>query len=313
MPPRLPNELADAIISSVASTERFLPEDRQTLRNCTLVCSDWLPASRHALFFDVKLTTPAAWDSFLRWVVNAETGRPWLASIFHLEFSDKWYNSCADGKDIPAEPTSAWRGQYVVSILAGHLPNLEFLSLSVDWDRCPPHPTTFGMFSQFKSICELRLSSCRFPSFCTFRRVLVSLPALKRLACIHVDWPFPPQPSVLVVPSKLPALESLRMSLPCRSCTLAVLEWLIHTPTRLTLVIVELYPGWITSQHRVLLPGRTLDYYAQIFAPSIRQASFGQSQMNVDIECGLTVLPIMACHADSRVLQPGSPCAALPN
>ncbi len=67
---KLPNELVDAIISSVVAVRgwELSPEDRQTLRNCTLVCRDWLPTSQHVLFSDVVLTRPAAWESFLLWV-----------------------------------------------------------------------------------------------------------------------------------------------------------------------------------------------------------------------------------------------------
>lgn len=305
---RFPNEIFDVIISSVAPTPtgRLTPQERCTLRNCTLVCRDWLPASRHALFSAVVLTTSAAWDSFLLWVVNAQEGRPWLASIHRLEFIDKGsrYYPQSDGKDTSSEPTSAWRGQYVIPVLAGHLPNLKYLSLSIDWIRCPPHPTTFGMFSQFKSVCELQLLSCRFPSFSTFRRVLVSLPALKSLVCMDVDWSHAPQPSILVIPSKRPALESLRISLPCRSCTLAVLEWLIHTPTRSTLVALELHPGWNlpSSQHEISLPGRTVDYYTQILAPAIRQATFGQTQRTIDITCKSIVLSTTPRNVHSHVL-----------
>ena len=308
MPPKLPNELVDEIISSVAKTGRLLPQDRHTLCNCTLVCRDWLPASRHALFSDVVLARPSAWDSFLRWVVDAEAGRPWLESIHRLEFTDKWYGPQRDGKEKPSQLMSEWRGQYFVSVLAGRLPNLRSLLLQVGWDRCPPHRMIFGMFSQFMSLRELQLLSCGFPSFSTFRRVVNSLPALKDLSCMNSHWPFSPQPSTVPIPSKRPALESLRISLPCHSCMLAVLEWLIHTPTRSTLVVLELDPAWIPLQHRMSLPGRTLDYYTQVFAPSIRQASFVQTQGNVDIDCGSTILSTLARHADSRVFQAGSPC-----
>ena len=206
-----PNELFEAIISSVAAVRRLSPEDRQTLRNCALVCRDWLLPSRHALFSDVNLATPAAWDSFLSWVVKTEEGRPWLASIYRLQF-DNHDEPCPPlpkgPKDALAKPTSKWRGHCFVPILAGHLPNLESLSLSVDWGwhRPPPPPTTFWMFSQFLSLRELQLTMCEFPSFCAFRRVLVALPALKSLLCEHVHWGSEPQAIILPIPSKRPAL-----------------------------------------------------------------------------------------------------------
>nr|VWP02230.1 Peroxisomal biogenesis factor 6 (ClaPEX6) (Peroxin-6) [Ganoderma boninense] len=282
----LPNELFDAIISRVpARAGRLGPEEKKTLLNCTLVCRDWLPASRHALFSCVVLNSPAAWDSFLRCVVNAEGGRPWLASIRQLEFNtDKWRTIHNDGEDVPAQPISEWRGQYIIPVLAGQLPNLEVLWLTVNWERCQPHPSTFGMFSQFTSLHELYLVDCSFPSFCTFRRILASLPALKALGCHSVHWPSVPQPSILVLPSRCPALQSFNMSGICLSCTLALLEWLIHTPTRSTLASFSLnYPGSNLHDHPITLPDRNLLYYAQIFAPSLRNATFGQIQSANDI------------------------------
>lgn len=304
MSPKLPNELVDAIICFVAESRWLSSEDKQTLRSCTLVCRDWLPASRHALFSDVALTGPAAWDSFVRWVVDAEEGRPWLASIHHLKFTDRWYRYRSSGSDVPPEPISGWRGQYVVPILAGHLPNLEFLSLRVDWVRCEPHPTTFVMFSQFRSLREVRFTWCRFPSFGAFRRVLVSLPALKDLICAEVHWPSAPQPSILAVQTSQPAIEILRLSIPCRSCTLAVLEWLSHTPTRSTLLELDLRPGGLGgSQHQISLPHRNIDYYAQVFGPSVRRAILGQAQRIEDITCSYTMLflSILARYVDHDV------------
>ena len=285
MPPKLPNELVDAIISSVPESSRWVStEDKQTLLSCTLVSRDWLPASRHLLFSEVVLTRPTVWDSFVRWVVDAEQGRPWLASIHHLTFKDKWYYSRSLGKDIPAEPISGWRGQYVVPVLAGRLPNLGSLSLCVDWAQCEPHPSTFGMFAQFPSLRELNLSSCHFPSFSAFRRVIVSLPALKDLACMEVHWKSAPQPSILAVQTRQPTLEILRISLPCRCCTLAFLEWLTHTPTRSSLVELDLHPGWsIPSQHQISLIGRNLNYYTQVFGPSLRRVTLNQSEINNDV------------------------------
>nr|VWO96852.1 Uncharacterized protein [Ganoderma boninense] len=264
----------------------WLSEDqKQILRSCTLVARNWLPASRHALFSDVTLTRPAAWDSFVRWVVNADDGRPWLASIHRLTFKDQWYRYRSGGRQFLPEPISGWRGQYVVPILAGRLPNLEYLSVCVDWATCQPHPSTFGMFAQFASLREVRFVSCQFPSFSAFRRVLVSLPALEDLTCMWVHWPCSPQPSILAIQTSRPVLQRVVISILCHGCMMAVLEWLIHTPTRSALVELDLRPGWQGPPvHQILLPSdRNLDYYGQVFGPSIRRAFLDQSQMNNDI------------------------------
>ncbi|PIL24789.1 hypothetical protein GSI_12675 [Ganoderma sinense ZZ0214-1] len=285
MPSKLPNELVDAIISSIP--EKFecrSSEERQALLKCAVVCRNWLPPSRRVLFSAVELAGPESWDSFVRWVVDEDEGRPWLASIYCLTFKDQWYRHVLDATNRPRglipEAISKWRGQYVVPVLAGRLPNLEYLSLrGVHWDKREPHPATFGMFAQFTALRQVRLDMCNFPSFSAFRRLLVSLPALKDLTCEDVHWPSAPQLSILSIQTGRPSLELLRLSLTCHSCALAVLEWLIHTPTRSTLVELSLQPDWALgpSRHQTRLPNRNLDYYAQIFGPSIRHAALDQS------------------------------------
>ena len=293
--PQLPNELVDRIISSIAEASWLSPEERHTLCNCTLVCRDWLPASRHALFSDVELVGPAAWDSFRLWVLDTEEGQPWLSSIYYLTFKDR--RRLNKGEEVPAsEAASGWRGQCVLPVLAGRLPNLQYLSLTVDWVQCPPHPATFGMFTRFTSLRVLRLVGCRFPSFIAFRRIIASLSALKDLMCMEVHWPSGPQPSVLSVPSRHPALHSLYIFTPCGGCTLAILEWLIHTPTRSTLVDLQVSTRrWQPSQHPISLLHRNLDYYAQVFGPSLHRAFLDQAhwQRTDDVTCEYYMLPLM--------------------
>ena len=287
MVPKLPNELVDAIISSIPeSPESRSGEERQALLNCALVCRDWLPASQRVLFSAVELGGSEAWGSFVRWVVDADEGRPWLASIHSFTFKDQWYRyGPASPRGLLPESISRWKGQHVVPILAGHLPNLEQLCLCVDWARRQPHPSTFGMFARFTALRKMHFDSCNFPSFSAFRRVLVSLPALKDLGCEDVHWPSSPQPSILAIPTARPALEILRVSFPCHCCALAVLEWLIHTPTRSTLVQWDLDPHWPeeSSRHQISLPNRDLDYYIQVFGPSVRRAHLCQAEVRDNI------------------------------
>ena len=145
------------------------------------------------------------------------------------------------------------------------------------------------MFSQFLSLRELQLTMCEFPSFCAFRHVLVALPALKSLLCEHVHWGSEPQAIILPIPSKRPALQSLSTTFTFRGCLLAFLEWLVQTPTRSTLVEWNLeYPVPSGSQ---LGPDRTINYYAQIFAPHIRRLSLINFRVG-DATCTSMILPI---------------------
>ena len=226
--------------------------------------------------------------------------RPWRASIHHLEFADPLIHThYPDDKCVPPGPISTWRGQYVIPVLASHLPNLHSLRFTVNWAQCSAHPTTFGTFSRFTSLRRLRLDACSFLSFCTFRRVLISLPALDNLVCINVHWPSTPQLSILALPSSRPALQSLSLSFSCRSCTLALLEWLVHTPTPSTLVDILLNPYQDCPQEhrRITLPDRHLDSYTQIFAPAIRTA-FMCHVVPEDILCESKLVFLVTRHAE---------------
>ncbi|KAM5530816.1 hypothetical protein V8D89_015506 [Ganoderma adspersum] len=263
---------------------------RSTLRNCALVCRDWLPASRHALFSDVELQAPDMWDLFLERVVNV--GARGNAAFRDPLASHEPPGEAPMGSKVKRtrKLDPGVRGQYVIPVLAGSLPKLECLTLSgLDWDWNPSHRTTFGMFSQFTSLRRLTFVVYKFPSFCSFRCVLVSLPALEDLNCLDVHWPSAPQPSILALQSGRPALRVLFMSFVCRACAFALLEWLIHTPISSTLVDIGLRPLWgfkldpPPEQHDSFNTGRKLSDVTQVLAHSICVAHLFQAEMLEDM------------------------------
>ena len=79
-----------------------------------------------------------------------------------------------------------------------------------------------------------------------------------------------------------------------------VLESLVHIPTRSTLVDLDLRcgPRAPPLTHQVLLPSRTLDYYAQIFAPSLRRLTLHWTPNAENMPCGSPFLSTVAYHAE---------------
>ena len=105
------------------------------------------------------------------------------------------------------------------------------------------------------------------------RRVLVSLPALEEMNWLDVHWPSAPPYSILALQSRRLVLVVLFMSFMYHTCVVALLEWLIHTPTSSTLVDIGLHPLWDLDssfqQHNSFNIGRKLNDFTQVFARSI--------------------------------------------
>ncbi|KAI0704192.1 hypothetical protein C8T65DRAFT_248302 [Cerioporus squamosus] len=181
--PRVPPELVDQIIAHVG--------DGATLLNCCLVCSSWLPASRHCLFHIIRINHPDTSNLLVSRVLQSDRLRPYLASVFELHFSGTKLpptGILVRGDLIPsADPRTHVK---FIQEFVGHMPNLACLTMNnSNWEKCPPHPSTFLMFSQFPGIRELRFRMCHFPSWSTLRRMLASLPSLTTLELTDVSWP----------------------------------------------------------------------------------------------------------------------------
>ncbi|KAI0690422.1 hypothetical protein C8T65DRAFT_587900 [Cerioporus squamosus] len=73
-----PPELTDRIIGCVDIT------DKETLCNCALVCHNWLPASRHALFRRVDIPDGTTLELLTSRVLLSDSARPYLARVREL-------------------------------------------------------------------------------------------------------------------------------------------------------------------------------------------------------------------------------------
>ncbi|KAI0692425.1 hypothetical protein C8T65DRAFT_816600 [Cerioporus squamosus] len=78
--PSLPAEVTDDIITWVPMLFPSPLECYPTLLSCCLVCSRWLPASRHQLFREVYLKSPQHYDLLVARVLRQENMRAiyWL-------------------------------------------------------------------------------------------------------------------------------------------------------------------------------------------------------------------------------------------
>ncbi|KAM5545941.1 hypothetical protein V8D89_000067 [Ganoderma adspersum] len=225
MPSVLPGELIDAII--------FHVEDASSLCSCSLVCHSWVAASRHCLFGGAHIVSPSQYDFLVNRVLRSKHMYPWLSSVCTLELDcegGQWFKKRVGG------PRYRFFHEF-----AGHLPNLQLLSLvGLDWVKSPLHASTPSMISQFPSLVELRLENCTFQSFDIFRRILVAVPALSTLTLYGVQWPSPPSaiPSgARFLPQPRPCLVAFSIQFYAKNdCAGTLFDWLVGcTPSRSTI------------------------------------------------------------------------------
>ncbi|KAI0750338.1 hypothetical protein C8Q80DRAFT_685387 [Daedaleopsis nitida] len=212
---RIPPEVTDRIIGYVG-LDPATKTRRKTLLACALVCSSWLPASRHCLFHRVDFDNTQFLRRFLAMVLRSPAARPRLSYISEITLSDSM-------QEDPA----------YLHHLAGHLPNLETLSLlEIDWSDPSPHPSTFTTIAGFPALHILNLSYCKFPSFNAFCRMLSAASRLSRLDLRDVRWPQPQQRNSLykAAPARRPAIVHLMLSLDS-DMKKDLFQWLCATST----------------------------------------------------------------------------------
>ncbi|RPD69131.1 hypothetical protein L226DRAFT_307501 [Lentinus tigrinus ALCF2SS1-7] len=181
MPPYMPPEITDTIISAVP-LERYYPIIRpsrtHTLAMCALVCRAWLPRSRVELFKHIPIEDDHTYDLLVERVLHSETMSRYLTSVDSLALS----------RHGSARPSKAARLLFVE--FAGKLPGLRTLRVfNVDFTQQRPSVRWPLLLSQFRTITSLRLFGCQFSSFSDVRRLLTALPLLSTLAIFDLTWP----------------------------------------------------------------------------------------------------------------------------
>lgn len=242
MPTTLPAELTDRVIS-----ECIL--DNNTLSNCAQVSTNWLPASRHALFKYIAFDTVTKFELFVDRVLHSDRTRPYLAGVLELYITDRSSGIPQYGRvDTVKTVSSACR--LILYHLSGHLPRLESMFLwGINWELYPtPRPHEPLLLSQFPSLERLTLINCHFPSFQFVRRALVALPRLSDLTLSTTSWP-PPSPlqlsSIYTCTPTGPELRFLSIAPhDVGASTNGFLPWLSRTRSRHSLL--NLNVGWLT-------------------------------------------------------------------
>ena len=182
--PRLPGEMTDEIIGWIPAWDNGFPSDYYpTLLRCCLVCSQWLPASRHQLFPHLYIASAQSYDLFVSQVLPQHSMRVYLSRVRALTLTN------------PVNELERGRSSIPFSYaFLGHLPNLTALHVNRGgvMTYLYRHPSTSLALSRFPSIREISLETTDFPSFGDLRRTLTSLPNLTVLSMDNrVGWPAP--------------------------------------------------------------------------------------------------------------------------
>ena len=233
--PPLPVELTDEIIAWIPTVCSGKGKTTTLLR-CSLVCSAWVPRSRHHLFDDCSVGLEK-YDVLLSRALRSSRLRPYLTSVRTLEIYDDGTGYELGSSQSDSTPRWRWG---LIHELAGHLPNLVALKLKSNFIA---HPVSTSMvISRFSSVRLLHFNYCLFDSFGTLRRILTALPSLKELHMHGVtDWPSPHDalspPLLVVAKTSRPALDHLYINWHSGHITLLqqFLSWLSATSTVLSL------------------------------------------------------------------------------
>ncbi|RDX41553.1 hypothetical protein OH76DRAFT_211906 [Lentinus brumalis] len=257
--PELPSETTDCIIAHVWP-------DIPTLLNCALVCSRWLPASRHHLFSEINFPSRSSYDLLVARVLHSEHMRPWLASVRSMEFIE--LRGIGEGRWLPIPPAEQI-GQLFLRDFIGQLPNMHSLRFQgEDWAQCRPRPGAFAAFSQFPSLSKLDLFDCFFPSFAALRQMLSALPALSSLMINGAQWPVSsnPHPVSAVGPNSRPRLETLYFVMEgVNDAAREFMDWLVQTASRSSIHHLEVFNGFDPTTD----PWSVISSYTHLFAASV--------------------------------------------
>lgn len=238
MPP-LPPELTDQIIASVATVGPYYT-DYRTLRNCALVCRDWLPASRLQLFKLVSIDSEWNYTSFVENVLHTPALRGYLNSIEQVVLVDGEPLILSLSHAPVGDRQRVWAHRFIYDF-AGNLPRLEALTLEqVEWIKSPPHPTAHLATSRFSSVRRLTLINCMLPSTQMLRRMVSALSAsliYLRLSNVRSPPARGGASATYTYSTPGPALQTLHLECVApdvhdnTDCIPPLVGWLAHTST----------------------------------------------------------------------------------
>lgn len=204
LPSTFPAEIEDLVIDE-------LRRDVQTLRQCALTCSGWLPRSRHHLFFSVQLRTIRQLFSLCSAITEYSHLRPLVRSV-SLEATTVRPDSehLTEITPIPllnllpnmtrwfilgAPVYNAKETMKDTENMEGHPPQGgAVVDTNRDWRRrrpyqaAPPcHRMALACLRRYSiTIQELYLRRVSFPTSMDCARLILSFPALRSLKCERI-------------------------------------------------------------------------------------------------------------------------------
>lgn len=165
----IPAELSDYIID-------FLHDDRLALKACNLTCGKWRPAARYHLYRRVSLLSLRSCDTFSKLLEDS----PFLATFAReLNISNTSPDVIHVDNGRAQELHPLW-SSLLPALIA--VRRLEISFLKID-----------GMFQtsllhNLKTVTELSIQYCRFPSFFDLVSAVHSFPSLKTCTLRGLSW-----------------------------------------------------------------------------------------------------------------------------
>ncbi|KAJ6545013.1 hypothetical protein DFH09DRAFT_658507 [Mycena vulgaris] len=176
MPPQIPSELVEHIMDTLSS-------DRRALGICGLVCSEWLPRSRHLLFS--SSIVPSFGEKSTLFIELLQSPL--------CKFASYVCDLCIDGDQKTTSAAASEKEFYILvtNPAFGRLACADSLRLSnIDW-------TTFSVgeqlaiesgLSRFHGLKKLELLSVSFHDFTGVLRLASSFPLLHHIRLLHLHF-----------------------------------------------------------------------------------------------------------------------------
>ena len=245
--PELPAELIDTVVD-------FLHDDEESLANCSLVCREWLPATRYHIFNNLLLD---------RWNVEeflALTTRPSATVARYID-----HLIIDQGR---------FRDADFFQSLFRRLPRFNLLRTlglrNVKWLHYVMNAPD-NLVSAFGRINNLKLSRCTFDHPLHLKSVIAGFRSLKRLSLSHtrflVELPYLEQDAAAtgyLQPPKLPDINTLEFWEDDRPHTM---NWFPFDDVSITSFSVYLGGSSVSS----------LNQHLKIIGPSLRHLTLDDS------------------------------------
>ena len=179
--PRLPRELCDHVIDALGpqADSYYVGEQQlQPLRQCTLVCREWLPRAQFWLFKHITIQRPSSLQNFL----NARRdGDAILARVHSLRVTNA--HMAQSPLSVLATPLGRRLSSLrTLCITSGHSPNAKNRPIHI-------HPVALRLYTPLTYLAALCLENAYFSSFADLGRLLSHCARIECLMLFDIDCP----------------------------------------------------------------------------------------------------------------------------